>query len=120
MCIGILYQNLKKSIIYFSVGRWYIFQINNDPKQTSKTFTKNKIKIQEWPPQSSNLNPIKKLWSVLHQKLPFEERRSKNKFFERIKDEWRSINQEAAKKLIDNLNRRLKTVIVAKEGPDKH
>ncbi|GBL86088.1 hypothetical protein AVEN_89130-1 [Araneus ventricosus] len=124
MCVGFLYQNLKKSITSLSVGRRYIFQRSNDPKHTSKIFKdyfpKNTIRILVWAPQTLNLNTTKDLRPVLHQKLPFEERRSKNKFPERIEDEWRSMNQESAKKLVDNFNRRLKAVIVAKEGPDKH
>ncbi|GBM39450.1 hypothetical protein AVEN_142389-1 [Araneus ventricosus] len=120
MCVSFLYQNLKKSITNLNVGRWYTSQSNNYPKYTSKIgkdyFSKNKIKVLVWPPQSSNFNSIKNSLSVLHQKLPFEERRNKNKFFDRIKDEWRSINKDAAKKLVDNLNQRLKVVIMAKEG----
>ncbi|GBN92960.1 hypothetical protein AVEN_144498-1 [Araneus ventricosus] len=93
MCVGILYRNLKKSITNLSLGRRYIFERNNDTKHPPKIVkdycSKNKIKILEWPPQNPNLNLIKNLRSILHQKLPFEERKSKNHFFlERIKDEW--------------------------------
>ncbi|GBN54395.1 hypothetical protein AVEN_139197-1 [Araneus ventricosus] len=120
MCVGILYHNLNKSITKLSVVRRYIIQRNNDPKHTSNIISR-KPRLRYWSGHHKALTliPSRIYGQFCIRNCLFEERRSKNQFFERIKDEWSSINQEAAKKLVDNLNQRLKAVIVAKEGPDK-
>ena len=60
--LDILRQNLKTSVRKLKLGRKWVFQMDNDPKHTSKIVAKwlkdNKVKVLEWPLRSPDLNPI--------------------------------------------------------------
>ena len=52
-CVNILKQHLKTSVRKLKLGRKSVFQMDNDPKDTSKVVAKwikdNKVKVLEWP-----------------------------------------------------------------------
>ena len=54
--MDILKQRLKTSVRKLKLGRKWVFQMDNDPKHTSKVVVKwlkdNKGKVLEWPSQS--------------------------------------------------------------------
>jgi hypothetical protein len=60
--VDILKQHLKTSVRKLKLGRKWVFQMDNDPKHTSKVVAKwlkgNKVKVLELPSQSPDLNPI--------------------------------------------------------------
>ena len=61
--VDILKQHLKTSVRKLKLGRKWVFQMDNDPKHTSKVVAKwlkdNKVKVLEWTSQSPYLNPKK-------------------------------------------------------------
>jgi transposase len=75
-----LKQHLKTSVRKLKLGRKWVFQMDNDPKHSSKVVAKwlkdNKVKGLEWPSQSPDLNPIEHFWAEL--KKPVRARRPTN------------------------------------------
>jgi hypothetical protein len=66
--VDILKQHLK-TIGKLKLGCKWVFQMDNDPKHTSKVVEKwlkdNKFKVLDWPSQSSDPSPIDNLWAEL-------------------------------------------------------
>ena len=60
--MDILKQHLKTSVRKLKLGCKWVFQMDNDPKHTSKGVAKwlkdNKVKVLEWPSQRPDLNSI--------------------------------------------------------------
>ena len=57
------------SVRKLKLVRKWVFQMDNDPKHTSKVVAKwlkdNKVKVLEWLSQSPDLNPIEDAWAEL-------------------------------------------------------
>ena len=112
----ILSENLFASARILKMGRGWVFQQDNNPKDTAKAteerLKKKHMKIMEWPRQSPDLNPLETLFREL--KIRVAQRQPKNlKDLERIcSDEWAKIPPGICKTLLTN-NRKCLTAVFA-------
>jgi DDE superfamily endonuclease len=120
---GILSRNLVQSAVKLGLGRRFTFQQDNDPKHTAKTtseyFTKNKIKLLPWPPQSPDLNPIEHLWDQIEREIRKFNISSKNDLKNRISEIW-NMDPKISENLVNSMEKRLQAVIAAKGGPTSY
>ena len=67
----------------------------------------------DWPPQSSDLNPIENLWSIIKRKIYGKGRQFGNKreFWEKISEVSSQISPEVVKKLTFSVDGRLVKLI---------
>ena len=74
----ILEENLLQSALDLRLGRWFIFQQDNDPKHTAKISKEwlqdSSVNVIEWPSQSPDQNPVERLWcdlkKAVHRRCP--------------------------------------------------
>ncbi|KAG2457190.1 TC1A transposase, partial [Polypterus senegalus] len=120
----ILDENLLQSALDLRLGRWFIFQQDNDPKHTAKISNEwlqdNSVNVLERPSQSPDLNPIEHLWRDLkmagHRRFP-----SNLMELERCcKEEWAKLAKDRCAKLVASYSKRLEAVIAAKGASTKY
>ncbi|KAG2466986.1 TCB1 transposase, partial [Polypterus senegalus] len=120
----ILDENLLHSALDLRLGRWFIFQQDNDPKHTAKKsnewFQDNSVNVLVWPIQSPDLNPIEHLWRDLkmavHRCFP-----SNLMELERCcKEEWAKLAKDRCVNLVASYSKRLEAVIAAKGASTKY
>ena len=120
---------LKEHLIPFlnNIGAEnHIFQDDNAPCYASiKTRAwkeNNLIEVLPWPAQSPDLNPIENLWNILEDKIRKHRPRPKNKneFFEAIREEWNTIDENRCIKLVKSIPDRINDVIEYKGNPTKY
>jgi hypothetical protein len=62
--VDIFKKHLKSSVRKLKLGCKWVFQMDNDPKHTTKVVAKwlkdNKVKVLVWPSQSLDLNPARR------------------------------------------------------------
>ena len=111
--MNILKQNLKTSVRKLKLGRKWVFQMDNDPKHSSKVVAKrlkdNEVKVLEWPSQSPDLKPIGNLWAELKKRV--RARRPTNLTqLHQLCQEWAKIHPTYCGKLVEGYQKHLTQV----------
>ncbi len=92
-------------------------------KKTKLWFQEMGIEVMEWPPYSSDLNPIENLWALLKKEaykiypdlnsLEGKGDEAETELFQILQRAWVNIKDEVIEKLVASMPRRCKAVIRA-------
>ncbi len=114
----ILSENLLPSARALKMKRGWVFQHDNDPKHTARAtkewLRKKHFKVQEWPSQSPDLNPIENLWRELKVRVAQRQPQNITALEEICMEEWAKIPATVCENLVKTYRKRLTSVIANK------
>ena len=103
--VDILKQHLKTSVRKLMLGLKWVFQMDNDPKYTSKVVAKclkdNKVNILEWPSQSTNFNPRENVWAELKKRVRARRTTNLTPLHQLRQEEWAKLQPNYCGKLVE-------------------
>ena len=108
-----------------SLGSNFVFMDDNAPCHRAHAVTrwmsaKNVKKMEIWPPQSPDLNPIEQVWDLVGSKLDSHKPKNLAELEKNIMEEWSKIPPTYIHTLISSMPRRVAAVIAAKGGHTKY
>ena len=122
--MDILKQHLKTSVMKLKLGRKWVFQMDNDHQHTSKVVEKwlkdNKVKVFEWPSQSTDLNPIENLRAELKKHVRARRPTNLTLLHQLCQEEWDKIHPTYCGKLVEGYLKRLTQVKQFKGNATKY
>ncbi|KAG0753053.1 hypothetical protein G6F24_013216 [Rhizopus arrhizus] len=115
-----------ETLKYYGMNKGTIYlQQDNDPKHKSKStmswLKQNKVRyINDWPPNSPDLNPIEHVWHLLKLRLSLYERKARNidELWERVDVEWNKLDKDVCRSYIDSMPDRIAAVTLYRHGLD--
>ena len=108
-----------------SMGPEFIFMDDNAPCHRARAvlqwMSNNSLRRMEvWPPQSPDLNPIEHVWDILADTLEQYKPKNLKELEEKIKLEWTKISSLQVQNLIASMPSRVAAVISAKCGHTRY
>ena len=104
--VDILKPHLKTSVRKLKLVCNWVFQIDNDPKHTSKVVAKwlkdNKVKVLEQSSQSPDLNPTENVWAELKKCVRAMGPTNMTQLHQLCQDEWAKIHATYYGKLVED------------------
>ena len=76
--------------------------------------------VENWPPQSPDLNVIEGLWGVLKEKIRQKNPKTKDELWADAQEGWNEILNKTITDLYDSLPRRVNEVLLRKGGNTKY
>ena len=105
------WSNISRYQSELKFGHKWVFQMNKDPKHTSKVVAKwpkdNKVKVLEWPSQSPDLNSIEHLWAELKKHMRARRPTNLSQLHQLCQEEWAKIHPTYCGKLVEGYPKRL-------------
>ena len=122
--MDILKQHLKTSVRKLKLGRKWVYEMDNDPKHTSKVVAKwlkdKEVKVLEWPSQSPALNPIENVWAELKKSVRASRHTNLTQLHQLCQEEWAKIHPTYCRKLVEGYPKRLTQVKQFKGNATKY
>lgn len=121
----ILSNSLLPSLESLHRNGEYVFQQDNAPCHTARTvwtwFEDNNVVVMEdWPPQSPDLNPIENLWDHVERQIQNVVFKNLEELWNKVREVWYSIPQDFINKLVDSMKRRISACSQNKGGHTRY
>ena len=72
--------------------------------------------LENWPPQSPDINPIENLWHDIKLDLKRRQHHNHRELANNVRDCWNSVTTERCQTLVRSMPKRIQAVLVAKGG----